>query len=88
MPAKRNLDSYIEQKVQRELERNILNIIERKVSKAKVNTLINNWASQTQHKAIRNFGRAMFGGNEYTAFGTTSSQLSNAFVAQIQHIFS
>ncbi|MCE2991587.1 MAG: hypothetical protein LW825_01480 [Candidatus Jidaibacter sp.] len=86
MPTKRNLDNYIEQKVQRELDRNILNVIERKISKAKINTLINNWSSQAQHKAIRNFGKELLAGDKANAFGSTSSQLSNLFLTQIQRI--
>ncbi len=89
MTRQNNIDAYIERKVQRELDKNLSKIAERKLKQLNASSTISNTLRKHQRNSFTEFGKSLYRThfaefNLLGEFGTSGSQFMNIFISEIK----
>jgi hypothetical protein len=84
-----NLNEYLQEKVERELDHKLSSMIDKRLKNINVDNYVHNKLDRHQRNVTNEFGRTMYNNHLYelnpcNLFGNSSSQFMNTFSHEIQ----
>lgn len=84
-----NLNQYIQEKVERDLDRKLSAMVDRRLQHINVDNVIQNKLNRHQRNVTNEFGRTFYDNhlhqlNPFSMFGNSSSQFMNVFSSEMQ----